>query len=322
MIDRRTFLGTLTLLAATRAWPQASRPIRIGWLSNDAPNSPFFDAFREGMRNLGYVEGSNLVIEARFAAGSPEQMEKMAAELAAIKPLVVVTQGGPSTFPMIKANPAAQIVFGFSGDPIEAKVAESFARPGGNYTGTTFMSFELVGKRMELLKEALHNVKRVAIVANPHHPGERGELKASSAAAKSLGLAVDYHQVTTVAELETAFAAIQKSRCDAIDAFPDGFTMRHADKIAAFTQRTHIPAISGWAQFADRGNLMSYGPNLRDSYKRLATYVDKIAKGAKPGDLPIELPTSVEMVVNLKTARAIGLKLPNSILVRAHRTIE
>lgn len=322
MTGRRHFIGSIAVLAASCAWAQSPRAVRIGWLSNDAPNSPFYDAFREGMRNLGYVEGGNLTLEARFAAGSAAQMEKMAAELAAIKPQIIVTQGGPATYPMVNAKPAVPIVFGFSGDPVEAKLVDSFARPGGNYTGTSFMSFDLVGKRMELLKESLQGVKRVALLANPHHPGEQGEMKVSTAAARSLDLAVDYHPVRTEAELESAFAAIQKSRCDAIDAFPDAFTMRHADKIAAFTLKTRIPAISGWAQFVERGNLMSYGPDLRESYRRLATYVDKILKGAKPADLPIELPTSVEMVVNLKTARAIGLKLPNSILVRAQRTIE
>jgi putative ABC transport system substrate-binding protein len=175
---------------------------------------------------------------------------------------------------------------------------------------------------MELLKEALQYVKRVAIVANPHHPGEQGELRASTAAAKSLGLAIDYYQVRNEAELENALDAIRKSRVDAIDAFPDALTMRYAEKIAVFAQKNRIPAISGWAQFAERGNLLSYGPNLRDSYKRLATYVDKIAKGAKPADLPVELPTSVEMVVNLRTAKNIGISVPNSILVRANKVIE
>lgn len=321
MIDRRTFICSLAVLAAPCALAQTQRMLRVGWLSNDAPNSPFFEAFRQGMRELRYVEGRNVVIEARFAESSPERLDNFAGELAAMKPHVIVTQGGPATFPMVRANPASPIVFGFSGNPVEAKLVESYAHPGGNYTGVSFMSFDLVGKRMELLKEALQNVKRVAIVANPHHPGEQGELKVSTTAAKSLDVAIDYQQVRNDAELETAFAAIQKSRCDAIDAFPDAFTMRLAEKFAAFTLKTRIPAISGWAQFADRGNLMSYGPNLSDSYKRLASYVDKIAKGAKAADLPVELPASVEMVVNLKTAAAIGLKMPNSILVRANRTI-
>src|SRR4051812_23902424 len=243
MVDRRTILCGLSLLAVPRVFAQAPpKVLRVGWLSNDAPNSPFYDAFLAGMLELGYVQGRNLAMEARYAEGSPERLDQYAAELATLKPQIIVTQGGPATFPMIHAKPTVPVVFGFSGDPVEAKIVDSFARPGGNYTGASFLSFDLVGKRMELLKESLQNVKRVAIVANPHHPGEQGELKVSTAAAKSLDLAIDYHQVRNETELEAAFIAIQKSRCDAIDAFPDAFTMRHADKIAAFTQKTRIPA--------------------------------------------------------------------------------
>jgi ABC-type uncharacterized transport system substrate-binding protein len=302
---------------------QPAKVLRIGWLSNDtSTNSPFFDAFRTGMRDLGYVEGRNLVIEARFAAGSAERLDQLAVELVQLNPQILVTQGGPATYPALRAKPTMPVVFGFSGDPVEGKIVQSYARPGGNSTGISYMSFELVGKRMEMLKEVMPGMKRVALIANPHHPGEQGELRVSTAAAKSLGLAIDYHEVRNEAELESALAAILKSNCDAIDAFPDAFTMRHGDKIAAFTAKSRIPAISGWAEFAQRGNLMSYGPNLRDSYRRLATYVDKIARGAKPADLPVELPTSVEMVVNLKTAKAIGISVPNSILVRADKVIE
>jgi putative ABC transport system substrate-binding protein len=175
---------------------------------------------------------------------------------------------------------------------------------------------------MEMLKEVIPGMKRVAIIANPHHPGEKGELRVSTAAAKSLGFTIDYHEVRNEAELDNAFAAILKSRSEAIDAFPDAFTMRSSGKIAAFSMKNRIPAISGWAQFAERGNLMSYGPNLRESYRRLATYVDKIFKGAKPADLPVELPTTVEMVINMTTAKVIGIKIPQTILVRADKVIE
>ena len=185
-----------------------------------------------------------------------------------------------------------------------------------------FLSLDLVGKRMELLKEALPALKRVAILARPEHPGEQGELRASQAAAKSLGLAIDYHQVRNALELDSALAALLKSRSKAIVAFPDAGMMRNSEKIAAFALKNRIPAISGWAHFAEQGNLMTYGPNLRDAFRRLATYVDKIFKGAKPADLPVELPTTVELVVNMKTAKALGIKIPNSILVRADRVIE
>lgn len=325
MNARRRFLLALTAasMLPARGFAQPGKTLRVGWLSNDkSANSPFFEAFRQGMRDFGYVEGRNLVIEAKFSEGSVERLDQLAIELVGIKPDIVVTQGGPATYPLVRAKATMPVVFGFSGDPVEGKIVQSFARPGGNYTGATYMSFDLVGKRMQMLKEVLPNMKRVALLANPHHPGEQGELRVSTTAAKSLGLAIDYHEVRDEAEIENAFAAILKSHCDAIDAFPDAFIMRHADKIAAFTAKSKIPAISGWAQFAERGNLMSYGPNLRDSYRRLAIYVDKIAKGAKPAELPVELPTSVEMVINLKTAKTIGISVPNSILVRADKVIE
>ena len=324
-ILRRQFLvamGGSALLSPLAAYAQQPG-YRIGWLSNDKPaDSPFFEAFRSGMRDLGYIEGRNLVIDARWGEGSPQRLDQLAVELVQSKPQIIVTQGGPATFPVVRAKAAMPVVFGFSGDPVEAKVVDSYARPGRNFTGTSYMSFELVGKRMEMLKEVIPGMKRVAIIANPHHPGEQGELRVSTAAAKSLGLMVDYFQVRNDAELESAFTAILKSRCDAIDAFPDAFVMRASGKIAAFSMKNRIPAISGWAQFADRGNLMSYGPNLRDSYRRLAIYVDKILKGAKPADLPIELPTTVEMVINMTTARVIGIKFPQTILVRADKVIE
>jgi len=325
MNTRRNILLALSAgaLMPLRALAQPAKVLRVGWLSNDAPtNSPFFEAFRNGMRELGYVEGRNLVIEARFAAGSAERLDQLAVEIVQINPQILVTQGGPATYPALRVKPTMPVVFGFSGDPVEGKIVQSFAHPGGNATGMSHMSFDLVGKRMEMLRETMPGTKRVAIIANPHHPGEQGELRVSTAAAKSLGLAIDYHEVRNEVELDNAFASILKSHCDAIDAFPDAFTMRHSDKIATFTVKTRIPAISGWAQFAERGNLMSYGPNLRDAYRRLANFVDKIARGAKPADLPVELPTSVEMVVNMKTAKAIGINIPNSILVRADRVIE
>jgi len=302
----------------------ATKVLRIGWLSNDrsSGNPPMFAAFREGLRDLGYIEGRNLVIDARWGEGSSERLEQLAVELVQSKPQIIVTQGGPATHPVINAGATMPVVFGYSGDPVEAGVVSSLARPGRNFTGVTFLSFDLVGKRMEMLKEAMPGLKRVAIIANPQHPGEQGELRASMAAAKALGLAIDYHQARNEAELENAFAAIVKSRSEAIDVFPDASILRHSEKIAAFALKNHIPAISGWAVFAERGNLMSYGPSLRDSYRRLATYVDKIAKGTKPADLPVELPTIFELVVNMKTAKALGIKIPNSILVRTDKVIE
>jgi len=303
---------------------QQSKVRRIGWISNDSGsgNAPMFAAFREGLRDLGYVEGRNLVIDARWGEGSDERLEQLAVELVKSKPDVIVTQGGPATHPVIRAGATMPVVFGYSGDPVEAAVVSSLARPGRNFTGMTFLSFDLVGKRLELLKEVMPGLKRIAILANPQHPGEQGELRVSQAAAKALGLSFQYFQAQNAAKVEDALAAILKSHSEAMDVFPDGLLIRSRERIAEFSTKNRIPAISGWAQFAESGNLMSYGPNLRYAYRRLATYVDKIVKGAKPADLPVELPTTVELVVNLKAAKALGIKIPQSILLRADRLIE
>ncbi len=314
----------LALLSSRRVAAQQATVFRIGWISNDrgSGNPPMFEAFREGLRDLGYVEGRNLIIEARWGEGSNDRLERLAAELARSKLQMIVTQGGPATDSVFRAGATMPVVFGHSGDPVEGKLVQSFARPGGNFTGVSFLALELVGKRLELLKEVKPGLKRVAILANPQHFGEQSELRASQAAAKALGLTLEYFQVRTAAEFEEAFAAMPKSRSEAINVFPDGFVMRYSERIAQFGAKHRIPAISGWAQFAESGNLMSYGPNLRDSYRRLATYVDKILKGARPAELPVELPTSVELVVNLKTAKALGLAIPQSVLLRADKVIQ
>lgn len=326
MNNRRKLIlafGACTLVAPFECFAQSATLFRIGWLSNGTPaNTQFLDAFRSGMRDLGYIEGRNLVIEARFGEGSSERLDQLAAELVKLKPQVIVTQAGPATYPVVRAKPTMPVVFGFSGDPVEGKLIESYAHPGGNLTGMSYLSLELVGKRMEMLKEVIPSLKRVAIIANPHHPGEQSELRASESAAKLLGISIDYHRVSSDAELENAFAAILKSRNEAVVVFPDAYMTGKNGKIAEFSLKNRIPTISGWASFAESGNLMTYGPNLRDSFRRLATYVDKILKGAKPADLPVEQPATVEFVVNLKAAKSLGIKIPGSILVRATKVIE
>jgi putative ABC transport system substrate-binding protein len=318
-------LGAGALAMPFAAFTQAQGKVwRIGWISNDrgSGNPPMFAAFREGLHDLGYVEGRNLVIDARWGEGSNERLEQLAVELVKSKPDIIVTQGGPATHPVIRAGATMPVVFGYSGDPVEAGLISSLARPGRNFTGVTFLSFDLVGKRIELLKEVMPELKRIAILANPQHPGEQGERHAAQAAAKTLGISFQYFQAQNAEQLEGALAAILKSRSEAVDVFPDALMVRNRERIAEFAKKYRIPAISGWAQFAEGGNLMSYGPNLRDMYRRLATYVDKVVKGAKPADLPVELPTTVELVVNMKTAKALGIKIPQSILLRADKVIE
>ena len=317
-------LATLLLITVSVAEAQQPAPFRIGWLSNDRgrATSWAFSAFRDGMHDLGYVEGRNLTIDARWGEGSNERLAQLAVELVKSNPQLMVTQGGPATYPVVRAGATMPIVFGFSGDPVEGKLVESFARPGGNLTGVSFLQLELVGKRMELLKEIMPSLKRVAILANPQHPGEQSELHASQAAAKELGLALEYFQLPITAKLDDTLPAVAKTRSQAIVVFPDAYMMLLSERIAEFAIKNRTPAISGWAQFADGGNLMTYGPNLRDSFRRLAYYVDRILKGTKPSDLPVELPMKFEFVINLKAAKALGLTIQQSVLYRADKVIK
>ncbi len=325
-MNRRAICRALALLPAAAAFPGTAQPapvFRVAWVSSDraGSNSPSLEAFRAGMRELGYVEGRNLAIDTWWGEGSPERLEKAMGDILRARPDVIVAQGGQALRPILNAGVKLPIVFGMSADPVEAKVVASFARPGGNVTGMSFFALDLVGKRMELIKEVLPGIKRVAVIANPEHPGEQKELAVSQAAADKLGLALHYFPVRTGAELETALASVAKARDGAILAFADAFTLSYADRFAEFALRQRIPAIAGWAAFARRGNLMTYGPVIDDSYRRMAAYVDRLHKGAKPADLPIEFPTKVELVVNVVAAKAIGITIPPSVLARADEVI-
>jgi putative ABC transport system substrate-binding protein len=214
------------------------------------------------------------------------------------------------------------VLFSMSGDPVAARVVASYAHPGGKATGITLFAAELTAKRMALLKEVLPQMRSIAVIANPGHPGAQRELQSSRDAATRLGLALTYFPATSVAELDTALAAIARARTDAILVFSDGFALSQADRIAAFSLRERIPVAAGWATFAQRGNLLAYGPEFTDVYRRLASYADRIRKGARPGDLPVEQPTKFELVVNLRTARAIGVTVPGSLLLQADAVIE
>jgi putative ABC transport system substrate-binding protein len=273
------------------------------------------------MREVGYAEGADYTIATWWGEGAAQNLERMAPEIVRSQPDVIVSQGGLALIPLVRAGVKIPIVFTYSGDPVEAKLAASFNRPGGTMTGISYFTLEIVGKRLELLREIVPGVKRVAFLANPQHPGEQKELTAAQAVAAKLGMSVRYFPFRSETELDNALADIARGRDDAIVAFADAFTMSYAERIAAFSIRERIPAADGWAQFARRGNLMTYGPVLEDCYRRLAAYVDKIRKGAKPGDLPIELPTKLEFVINARTAKALGLKLSPGIASRADEVI-
>ncbi len=325
MNRRRNFLNALGAGAFAFALPAIAQPspFRVCWMSptGAADGSLFLDELRRGLRELGYAEGRNLRIEPYWGENSAERIGKLIAEVVASNPHVIVAQGG--TAPLLRrATTTIPVVFGYSGDPVEAGLVDSLARPGRNLTGISFLVLELVGKRMEMLKEVLPNAKRIAVIANPQHPGDQAERRASQTAATALGMSLEYFEARNVAQLDEALLAIWKSRSDAVMMFPFQTIVNHRERIASWSIKNRRPTISGWAQFAEGGNLMSYGPNLRDACRRLAAYVDKILKGAKPADLPVELPTRVELAINMKTAMALGIKIPNSILVRADKLIE
>jgi len=214
------------------------------------------------------------------------------------------------------------VVFGFSGDPVDAGIVASFARPVGNVTGVSLLSLDLSIKRLDLLKEAAPTMTRVAVLSNPTHPGEASELKATREGAHALGLDIEHFSVESDDEFEPAFAAIGQSKCDGLIAFPDALKNFNRQKIVAFALRRRLPSIYGWKMYADAGGLMSYGPILDEVSVRVALYVDKILKGAKPADLPVEQPTKLEMVVNLKTAKALGLEIPPGLILRADALLE
>jgi putative ABC transport system substrate-binding protein len=300
----------------------APRPARVAWISADQAAGSNYASFIDGLRSLGYVEGRNLKLDARWGGGSPERVEVLARELIRTRPQILVTQGGSAIFPTMRARPTMPIVFVYSGDPVEARLADSFARPGQNLTGISLLSLDLVGKRMELLKEVLPGLKRVAVLANPEHPGEQSELRVSQDAAKRLGLTLEYFSARTPSQLEEALAGIAKLRVNALVVFPDAVMNGYSERIAAFALSSRIPAISGWSPFVERGNFMSYAPDQPAVYRRVAIYVDKILKGANAADLPIELPTTVELAINLSTAKRLGIVVPQSVLLRADKVIE
>jgi putative ABC transport system substrate-binding protein len=326
-MDRRTTcigLIALSTVAAVPARAQTTRIAHVAWASVDRtqPDSQFLLAFRGAMRELGWVEGRNLLISTWSGGGSLAGLKTLVPEILAKRPDIIVSAGGPATRAMIDMNVQLPVVFTSSADAVIAKIVDSWAKPGGNRTGISFFALDLIPKRLELMRELLPGLKRVAIIGWPPHGGELLELEAASKAAKKLGLDHKYWGVNTAPELDAAFESLAQWRADAMLVFAGAIATTYPDRIAAFALRSRIPASSSWADFAEKGNVMTYGPVLKECYGRLASFADRILKGTKPADLPVELPTKFEMVVNLKTAKALDIKIPQSILIRADRMIE
>jgi len=324
---RREFLGVLGSAAA--AWPLGARAqgsattARIGWLTAQKADSltPFLEALRAGFVELGYVEGRNLTIVFRYGDDDINRLPELAKQLAQIPVDVIMAQGAAVSV-VNRLNLPVPVVFASSGDPVSAGFAQSLARPGRNLTGVTFMAAELNGKRLELLRDFIPDLRRVAIVANPEHPGEHLERDYSETTGRRLGMDVDYYPTRSTGELAAAFAKMAANTPQGISLFADGFAIQNRESIINFGLSHKIPVISGWPVFAESGAICTYGPRLTESYRRMASYVDRILKGEKPSDLPIEQPTKFQLVINLRTAQALGITVPPSLLARADEVIE
>ena len=319
---RRTFVAGLSALAAfgtTRA--QGTPAIRIGWISYTAPGVAL-DAFQEGMRALGYSGKSTIGIEVRVVEPNPDRVRAAVEELQKLPVALIVCQAAIAPVAHRINAGRMPLVFAFSGDPVVAGMVESFGRPGGNTTGMSFLALELVGKRLEVMKEIAPSVRRVAILANPQHPGEKAELRVSLEAAEHLGVQTSYVQILPGENPENAFDRIRQERVQGIVVFQDAGMVARAAKIAEFALKERLLAVSGWAQFAHAGFLATYGPNLDDVYRHLAVYADRLLKGARAGSLPVELPTRIELAINMKTAKSLGLTVPQSLLLRADEVIQ
>lgn len=333
MLDAmKIVVGTILLLVTTLIAPDAAhadptKVFRIGVLEPSSfatpatPINSLWEAFRQGLRELGYVEGRDVVIEIRAAEGRYDRLPALAAELVRIKSDVIVVDGTMAVVPAKQATKTIPIVMAVAANPVESGLVSSLAHPGGNITGNSFLSADLAGKRLALLKEAVPNAQRVAILSNPGAPAHAIILKEGFGRAQTLGLFIQNVPVSTLPGLDEAFATARAQHANAIFVLDDPMFGSNAVRIVELAAQTRLPAMYGIRQYVDVGGLISYGPNLTDLFRRAATYVDKILKGANPGDLPIEQPTKFELVVNLKTAKALGITIPESILLRANEVI-
>jgi putative ABC transport system substrate-binding protein len=303
---------------------QAKKTPRIGLLvpGSVATYSPRIDAFRQGLRDLGYVEGKNISIEYRYAEGKLDRLSKFMAELIDLKSDLIVTAGSEAISAAKNSTKEIPIVMASSGDAVTLGLVASLARPGGNITALTNITWELAGKRLELLKEVVPKVTRVAFLLNPETPQAVPAFKEAQKAAQALGLKLQSLEVKTPDDFEGVFRAAARSRADAVVVSAGAFNNFHRKRIAELAVKGRLPAVSNSADLVEAGGLMSYGVNTPDSFRRAATYVDKILKGAKPADLPVEQPTKFELVINLKTAKQIGVTIPPNVLARADRVIK
>ena len=329
MVSRRKFaisLGALALAAPFASLSQSAKIPRIGYLQPIAPQngtSPFLEDFRQGLRDLGYVEGKNIQIEVRWGEGRLDRMPALAAELVRMNVDVIFAVSSPSVWAAKNATKTIPIVMPTSSDPVGDGLVASLSRPGGNITGMSLMAPELSAKRLQLLKEVFpKQVRPAAVLWNPDYYGMAARFKEIQTQAPTVGMNVRSVEIRDSRELERALEDLDRERPDALVLLVDPLTMSQRRRIVEFAAEKRLPAIYEVEQFVDAGGLMSYGPNIDEQVRHAATYVDKILKGAKPGDLPIEQPAKFDLVINLKTAKALGVAIPQSVIVQADRVIQ
>ena len=326
-MKRREFITLLGGAAA--AWPLAARTQgvnrpRVGYLftSEKAEGQGLWEACRQGLRELGYKEGENIILEPRWTEGHQEQLPSLVKELLGLNVAVLVTAATPASLAAKVATNTTPIVFVAVADPVSVGPVASLARPGSNVTGLSLLTSDLSGKRLELLREIVHNISRVAILMNPDNPSNTIFLEQTQLAAQKLGIALDASNARSPDDVEKAFAAPASQHTDALIVFDDPVLWSYRQQIVSLAAAQRLPAMYGYSDFVDAGGLISYGPDRLDQYRRTAIYVDKILRGAKPADLPVEQPIKFELIVNRKTATALGVSLPPPITVSADKIID
>jgi putative ABC transport system substrate-binding protein len=304
---------------------QPARIPRVGFIGASSPSTAghWLEAFRQGLRDLGYVEGENVAIEVRWAEGSAERFPQLIAEMVRLKVDVILVSAASGALAAKKAGIAIPVVFAAVTDPLGYGIISSLARPGGNITGTALAVGEgFSGKWVELLKDTIPKLARVAVLRNPTHPVAETFLKEAQTAGHAIGVKLDLFDVEDPGQLHSALSRIEKEHAGALIVTPDPLFGTQRSRIVDFAARRRLPSMFFYREFVDAGGLMAYGPSFLDSYRRAASYVDKILKGAKPADLPVEQPRHFELVINLKTAKQIGVTIPPSVLARADKVIK
>jgi len=326
-MNRRETVTSLLALAAVPLVAEAQQAVkvyRVGWLVTGSPTTYgiSLNAFRDGLQKLGYVEGRNIKIEYRWAEGNLERLPGLATELVRLKVDVILAGGTSGATAAKNATREIPVVMAGVGEPVEAGLVASLARPEGNLTGFSAVAPQSTSKRLQLLREAVPGIKRVAVVWNSTNSNAQREWSVAQETAKVLGLALMSHEARTLEELGDTLATVPRAHPDSMIVLNDPFVFTYRKSIAEAALRYRLPSVYGFREFVDSGGLMSYGANISQTYRRAASYVDKILKGAKPADLPIEQPVTFELVINLKTAKQLGLTIPQSVLLRVDEIIE